>query len=370
MVVARSQHQATQIRNYFLRKKVNVALSTSDTDANSTEIQRFKQDDDCRVLIVVGRGILGFSFPRMINVVDMSGTQNIDRIFQLMCRVIRKHPDGKKKFFFKIAPKDLEHNYEYIMTATMCLCDESYYTKYNGDNFLDLEIPVIRTPRAPREPREDDEPREPRPPRSTDIRPVEFLGLPEGIRFFKDLLHKDNGEAMVNHSYAKIREVKYLLGEYDQGKAPNGYRTKEFLMDEAKKFNTGKEWREFSEASYQAAVKMGVLDECTAHMDKLWEKKHTKESLAERALNFTQRSNWKKAEPGAYKAAREMGVLDEICSHMVSPQKPNGWWTLERCIEEAKKYKTVGEWNKNSKSSYLSAHKNGWLQECKKYLKK
>jgi superfamily II DNA or RNA helicase len=368
MIVARSQQQGMQIKNYFLRKKVNVALSTSDTDSTSSEIQRFKQDDDCRILIVVGRGILGFSFPRMINVVDMSGTQNIDRIFQLMCRVIRKHPNNRKKFFFKIAPKDFEHNYEYIMTATMCLCDESYYTKYNGENFLDLEIPVVRTPRTPREPGDEDEPREPRQRREAGIRPVEFLGLPEGIRFFKDLLHKDNGEAMVNHSYAKIKEVKYLLGEYDQGKAPDGYRTKEFLMDEAKQFNSVKEWREFSEASYQAAHKTNIIDECTSHMDKLWEKKHTKESLTERALNYTQRSHWKKAEAGAYKAAREMGILDEICSHMVSPQKPNKWWTLERCIEEAKKYKTVKEWNTNSKSSYLAAHKNDWLEECKQYL--
>ena len=365
MIVARSQEQARQIRNYFWKKKVDVALSTSDTDSTSSEIQRFKDDKDCRILIVVGRGILGFSFPRMINVVDMSGTQNIDRIFQLMCRVIRKHPEGRKKFFFKIAPKDLEHNYEYIMTATMCLCDETYYTKYNGENFLDLEIPVVRTPRAPREPGDEDEPRE---RQGRDIRPVEFLGLPEGIRFFKDLLHMDHSSAMVNHSFAKIKEVKYLLGEYDQGKAPDGYRTKEFLIEEAKQFNSTKEWREFSEASYQAAHKAKIIPECTAHMTKLWEKKHTKESLAERASHYTQRSHWKKDEPGAYNAARKMGILDEICSHMVSPQKPNKYWTKERCIEEAKKYKTIKEWNTNSKSSYLAAYKNGWLEECKKYL--
>jgi superfamily II DNA or RNA helicase len=370
MVVARSQHQATQIRNYFLRKKVNVALSTSDTDANSTEIQRFKQDDDCRVLIVVGRGILGFSFPRMINVVDMSGTQNIDRIFQLMCRVIRKHPDGKKKFFFKIAPKDLEHNYEYIMTATMCLCDESYYTKYNGDNFLDLEIPVVRTPRPQREPREDDEPREPRTPRSTDIRPVEFLGLPEGIRFFKDLLHKDNGEAMVNHSFAKIREVKYLLGDYER--VQRGYWTKENCIAQAKNFNRIVDWQKTISTSYNVALKNGWLNECTEHMTAAqksvgyW----TKENCLKEAKKYNTRTDWQKKSAGSYDKALKNKWVDELSTHMIIKLKPRGYWTKEKCIEESKQYNTTREWKEKSGSSYTTARKNGWLEECKNYFKK
>ncbi len=366
MVVARSQHQATQIRNYFLRKKVNVALSTSDTDVNSTEIQRFKDDDDCRVLIVVGRGILGFSFPRMINVVDMSGTQNIDRIFQLMCRVIRKHPDGKKKFFFKIAPKDLEHNYEYIMTATMCLCDESYYTKYNGDNFLDLEIPVIRTPRQPREPREDDEPREPRPPRSTDIRPVEFLGLPEGIRFFKDLLHKDNGEAMVNHSYAKIKEVKYLLGEYEN--APAGYYTLEMVKEDALRFNNPFEWQKNSPAFCGVAIRNGWYHEVTKHMERrtIW----TLELCKESALRYNTKNLWRKTEQSAYNAAKKNGWFEECIAHMTGGNKPIDSWTLEECIEEAKKVSSSKEFITKAGSAYKAAKKNGWFEECKKYFKK
>jgi superfamily II DNA or RNA helicase len=420
MIVARSQQQGMQIRNYFLRKKVNVALSTSDTDSTSSEIQRFKQDDDCRILIVVGRGILGFSFPRMINVVDMSGTQNIDRIFQLMCRVIRKHPNNRKKFFFKIAPKDFEHNYEYIMTATMCLCDESYYTKYNGENFLDLEIPVVRTPRPPREPREDDEdePGEPRQRREAGIRPVEFLGLPEGIRFFKDLLHKDNGEAMVNHSYAKIREVKYLLGEYqvlpmgywtlekcmeesakyntvtewvknngssysiasrdgflDQctkhmtsTQKPTGYWTKERCIEDSSKYNTISEWKKNSSSALTRASKNGWLDECTTHMKKVtpqW----TKENCLEQALKYKTPIEWRKNSGGSYTAAQKNKWYGECTSHMTNSRKPNGHWNIkENCIEEVKKYSGVKEWVKKSCGSYESALKNGWLEECKQYL--
>jgi len=424
MIVARSQHQARQIRNYFFRKGVNVALSTSDTDMNSTEIQRFKDDNECRVLIVVGRGILGFSFPRMINVVDMSGTQNLDRIFQLMCRVIRIHPEGRKKFFFKIAPKDLEHNYEYIMTATMCLCDETYYTKYNGENFLDLEIPVIRTPRPPREPGGEDEPREPRERTNRDaIRPVEFLGLPEGIRFFKDLLHKDNGAAMVNHSFAKIREVKYLLGEYEQ--APNGWwDDKKNVYDVVNSVNSFDEFAKQNHGAYEGAKRNGWLDDikskfnvvsknsltrerileimsnytdkttfmknesgCVSAItrngwDDLYDNLSTKikpngywenhyDEVKEIALTYSVKSHWEKGHSGSFKVAKKMGWLDELCSHMKQVKKPNGYWDVkDNCIEEAKKYSNLTEFNKKANKAYETARKNGWLEECKKYFNK
>lgn len=425
MIVARSQEQARQIRNYFWKKKVDVALSTSDTDSTSSEIQRFKDDKDCRILIVVGRGILGFSFPRMINVVDMSGTQNIDRIFQLMCRVIRKHPEGRKKFFFKIAPKDLEHNYEYIMTATMCLCDETYYTKYNGENFLDLEIPVVRTPRAPREPGDEDEPREPRERQGRDIRPVEFLGLPEGIRFFKDLLHMDHSSAMVNHSYAKIKEVKYLLGEYD--KAPHNYWTKEKCQEDGLLYNTKNEWR-INSAAYQIARQYGpeFFRECTKHMtgnqrytdeDLIeickkystadeWNKDDAKSLLAarrrknvwvecEKMLKKVKQSNnffrgnkenvlaeakkhktksaWSKASSASYEEARKNGYLDEACAHMEQKEKPKGWWSSKENVFETLKdesVKTINEWSRKYNGAANSAKKNGWYEECKKYFKK
>ena len=52
-----------------------------------------------RVIFVGYHKRLGikFNFPEMETVIDMTASQNIDRIFQLMCRVIRKHPKGNKK---------------------------------------------------------------------------------------------------------------------------------------------------------------------------------------------------------------------------------------------------------------------------------
>ena len=45
-----------------------------------------------------------------------------------------------------------------------------------------------------------------------------------------------------------------------------------------------------------------------------------------------------------------------------------GYWTKERCDEDALKYNSRSEWNKNNSSAYSAAHKNGWLDECCKHM--
>ena len=50
--------------------------------------------------------------------------------------------------------------------------------------------------------------------------------------------------------------------------------------------------------------------------------------------------------------------------------KPSGYWTKERCQEEALKYKTKTEFINNSKGAHSSAYKNGWLDEmCSHMIK-
>jgi len=47
------------------------------------EFERFKEDDDVLILIVVGRGILGFDNPKLVTVIDFTGSRNINRIFRI-----------------------------------------------------------------------------------------------------------------------------------------------------------------------------------------------------------------------------------------------------------------------------------------------
>lgn len=43
------------------------------------------------------------------------------------------------------------------------------------------------------------------------------------------------------------------------------------------------------------------------------------------------------------------------------------YWTKERCMNDARKYRTTMEWIENSPETYLAAVKNMWLDECCKH---
>ncbi|QNJ55308.1 hypothetical protein vBValMR11Z_382 [Vibrio phage vB_ValM_R11Z] len=90
----------------------------------------------------------------------------------------------------------------------------------------------------------------------------------------------------------------------------------------------------------------------------------TTERLKEDALKYKTRNEWQKNSSG-YDAARKRGIIDECCGHMpATRQKPSGYWTLERLKEDALKYKTRNEWYKNSSGAYQTARKRGIIDEC------
>lgn len=62
-------------------------------------------------------------------------------------------------------------------------------------------------------------------------------------------------------------------------------------------------------------------------------------------------------------AARRLGCIDKCVAHMKQTIKPDGYWTKERCYQEALKYKTRMEFCKNSGGAYVAATRNGWLDE-------
>jgi hypothetical protein len=82
------------------------------------------------------------------------------------------------------------------------------------------------------------------------------------------------------------------------------------------------------------------------------------------ALKYKTRTEWQKKSSGAYDSAYSNGWLNECTQHMVELLKPKGYWSLERCIEDAKKYTHIAEWRINSSSGYSTTKRNKWLKEC------
>jgi hypothetical protein len=155
----------------------------------------------------------------------------------------------------------------------------------------------------------------------------------------------------------------------NMGNQPRGFWTLKKCIEEAKKYNTRSEFKKNS-AAYSAARKNIWLDQVCSHMtsvkksDGYW----TKERCHEEALKYQVRTNFSKGST-AYKAAQRNGWIDDICSHMTSIQKPNGYWTLDRCHAEALKHLTRSDFA-NGSGAYKIAHKNGWLDQICSHMMK
>ena len=87
----------------------------------------------------------------------------------------------------------------------------------------------------------------------------------------------------------------------------------------------------------------------------------TYDKCKEEALKYTSRSAFQDNSRGAYRTALKNGWMEYLCSHMVSPQKPSGYWDYNRCKEEALKYTSRSQFYRSGISAYKSALKNLWL---------
>lgn len=90
----------------------------------------------------------------------------------------------------------------------------------------------------------------------------------------------------------------------------------------------------------------------------------TKERCQEEALKYNRRVKFKTKSSSAYNTARKMGLLDEMCKHMT----PQLFWTKERCQEEALKYSLRSEFKTGSGCAYNAAHRNGWLEDICQHM--
>lgn len=89
----------------------------------------------------------------------------------------------------------------------------------------------------------------------------------------------------------------------------------------------------------------------------------TKAKVLIAARNFQSRTQFKQEDPKAYSAALRNRWLEEACDHMQRKKRPNGYWTKQRCKEEARKFSTVKEFKSSSDAAYSTALQKGWKAE-------
>jgi len=85
----------------------------------------------------------------------------------------------------------------------------------------------------------------------------------------------------------------------------------------------------------------------------------TFERCQEEALKYKTRKEFFKKSSGCYHRSIKNGWLNLVCNHMINGSV---FWNKEICQEEALKYKTRNQFRLNS-YAYAAALRNGWLDE-------
>ena len=88
----------------------------------------------------------------------------------------------------------------------------------------------------------------------------------------------------------------------------------------------------------------------------------TRERCREEALKYNSRNELRKNNP-LYSAIKRNKWLDDVCNHMTNGNKKSCYWTFENCQKEALKYNNRTDFYKKSRGAYLSSVKNGWYKE-------
>jgi hypothetical protein len=145
------------------------------------------------------------------------------------------------------------------------------------------------------------------------------------------------------------------------------YWSLELCKEEALKYTTKTQWRKNCKVSYVVSQQNGWFEECVVHMKKRNKSiKWTLEQCKQDALKYTTRTEWQKNSVAGANAAYRNGWFEECVKHMENKKstKPSNYWTLERCKQDALKYNSKTEWKNNSPSALIKAFMKGWINEC------
>jgi ERCC4-related helicase len=135
MVAVNNINEAKNVAYYLESIGRKVALSTHKNDRNNIVVRDFK-NDLYDTLVVVQRGILGFSDNNITGLFDVRCSEDIEISNQLFARVLRKHPNDIQKFYYRCGVKqDSDYNDQVMMLHKMvALMETKIFTGYDGEN--------------------------------------------------------------------------------------------------------------------------------------------------------------------------------------------------------------------------------------------
>lgn len=214
MIACNNEKQLKVIEKVLVENNVKVISSISVDDYDSENINGFEKDDN-NVLLVLRRGILGYNMTSLVNVVDMTGSHNINRIYQLYARVMRKSDKHPLKYFFKLTSAADMQVTRFYMNAAIHLMRKDFISKYNGKNLNEMEVRelIVRAKKGPNAKKS----RKSLAPKTTKVDPF-FHGVVTANALLEDVWNK---QSQIFNEYAtmrigKLKEVQFGITETRQ----------------------------------------------------------------------------------------------------------------------------------------------------------
>jgi len=196
-----------------------------------------------------------------------------------------------------------------------------------------------------------------------------------GCKSIEEFREAYEGRAYVNSR--KRGQVKSLMREmYDKGywnlpnRKPNGYWTLERCRDVCKNYDSQAELIRDHRDVYSAIKEHGWQKECFVPMKGMkkpngyW----TLEKCMQEASKYDSPADMKRGNPKAYSAMKSHGWYELCCAEMKNRRVPNNFWNEERIIDVMLMTKTRTEFQDNYGGAYSAAIALGIYEQQTKMM--
>ncbi len=159
-----------------------------------------------------------------------------------------------------------------------------------------------------------------------------------------------------------------------QKTSPVGYWSEAKCREVALECKSVEEFRDAYEGrAHSHAKKLAIMKDITRDMydSGYWpmpQKKPsgywTLEKCKNVSVGYENQADLMRDHHDAYSAIKEHGWQQECFAPMKGKKKPNGYWTLERCKVEAKKYNSPADMKRGNSKAYSAMKSHGWYEIC------
>lgn len=149
--------------------------------------------------------------------------------------------------------------------------------------------------------------------------------------------------------------------------------TDEDIFKDALKYDTPQDWANNSPSIYSIAHQRRINKQATQHMHRQLVPRsfYTREKIKEIALKYKTVKEWKGLDNKSYNAAARLGLLNdqEIVGHIVRPERILKY-SKKEVLDDAKRFHIIKEWKENSFSTYDFAKRHGFFDEASSHMQR